>query len=429
MRIVDVVCEPVRTGFYRDDQAAIRAGATHDGFLYLGQPVTPGFRSIRQPGAAVSVMLVLSDGQIAFGDCAEVQYAGAGGRAPILSSEEIISEIREHVVPVLIGRTIDGFRNLARAVDTHLVDGRLLGTATRYGVTQALLQAAAIAGGGTMAEVVQREYRTGLDIGPVPIFAQTGDDRYTNVDKMILKEVDALPHGLINEVETKLGSDGALLKTYIGWLRDRVIALRARSDYNPRFHFDTYGTIGIAFDEDIDQIADYLGELATEAAPFDLWIEHPIDAGSREAQVELYADLRRTLAKRDIRVGLVVDEWCNTLQDIEVFVAGEAADVIHVKMPDLGGINNTIEALLYVRRSGLKAYCGGTCNETDVSARVSAHVAMACGANQLLAKPGMGVDEGLMIVGNEMARTMALVRRRAGLMEAKGAAAGTARRQ
>jgi methylaspartate ammonia-lyase len=39
---------------------------------------------------------------------------------------------------------------------------------------------------------------------------------------------------------------------------------------------------------------------------------------------------------------------------------------------------------------------------------------MACGADQILAKPGMGVDEGLMIVGNEMARTVALARRRSG---------------
>ena len=33
---------------------------------------------------------------------------------------------------------------------------------------------------------------------------------------------------------------------------------------------------------------------------------------------------------------------------------------------------------------------------------------MACGADQILAKPGMGVDEGLVVVGNEMARVMTL---------------------
>jgi methylaspartate ammonia-lyase len=83
-----------------------------------------------------------------------------------------------------------------------------------------------------------------------------------------------------------------------------------------------------------------------------------------------------------------------------------------VKTPDLGSIGNTAEALLLARDAGLAAYCGGTCNETDRSAQVTAHVAMACQATQVLAKPGMGVDEGLMIVGNEMARTAALVRAR-----------------
>jgi oligopeptide/dipeptide ABC transporter ATP-binding protein len=42
--------------------------------------------------------------------------------------------------------------------------------------------------------------------------------------------------------------------------------------------------------------------------------------------------------------------------------------------------------------------------------RVRTHVAMARGADQVLAKPGMGVDEGLMIAGNEMARVTARAR-------------------
>ena len=42
------------------------------------------------------------------------------------------------------------------------------------------------------------------------------------------------------------------------------------------------------------------------------------------------------------------------------------------------------------------------------SAQLSVHVAMACGADQVLAKPGMGADVGLSIVRNEMARVMAL---------------------
>ena len=58
MKIVNVVCSKSRTGFYFDDQRAIKAGAQHDGFTYVGEPVTAGFHSIRQAGEAVSVMII-----------------------------------------------------------------------------------------------------------------------------------------------------------------------------------------------------------------------------------------------------------------------------------------------------------------------------------------------------------------------------------
>ena len=57
-------------------------------------------------------------------------------------------------------------------------------------------------------------------------------------------------------------------------------------------------------------------------------------------------------------------------------------------------------------------YAGGAGNETDQSARISAQTALACRADFLMCKPGIGGDEGLMIEGNEMARTLALVRAR-----------------
>ncbi|WP_107706258.1 methylaspartate ammonia-lyase [Nocardioides allogilvus] len=411
MRIQDVVCVPVRSGFYRDDQAAIRAGAGHDGWLYAGAPLTPGFRAIREPGEAVSVLLVLDDGQVAVGDCAEVQYSGAGGRAPVFSSAEAVNVIAR-LAPVLTSAEWTDFRSAAEHIDRYVADGDRLAPAVRYGVTQALLHARSLDQGLTMAEVVREEYSTGAELVPVPIYAQTGDDRYTNVDKMIMKEVDVLPHGLINHVATKLGANGELLRDYVSWLSRRILAVRSSPAYSPRLHIDTYGTIGLAFGTDLQRVADYLALLSECAAPFKLSVEHPIDAGSRDAQVEVYAALRAVLRAKGVPVDLVVDEWCNTLEDIEAFVAAAAADVIHVKMPDLGGVNNTIEALLHVKRNGLAAYCGGTCNETDVSGRVSAHVAMACDADQVLAKPGMGVDEGLMVVGNEMARVAALARSR-----------------
>jgi hypothetical protein len=78
--------------------------------------------------------------------------------------------------------------------------------------------------------------------------------------------------------------------------------------------------------------------------------------------------------------------------------------VVQVKTPDLGGIQRSAEAVLYCDGTDTRAYLGGTCNETVTSARACAHVALATDAAQVLAKPGMGFDEGFMVVTNEMRR-------------------------
>lgn len=408
MRIDHVLAVPGRGGFFHDDAKAIAAGAQQEGFSYLGEPTTPGHRKIRQAGEALSVLLVLSDGQVAHGDCAAVQYSGVGGRDPIFSAADARHAVTGAVASLITGSPVDTFRELAAEVDSLQTNGTPLHTAVRYGVTQALLHATALTRHHTMAEVVRDDYDTGVDLRPVPMFVQSGDDRRGAVDKMILKRADVLPHGLINEVSTKLGHDGGLFLAYVTWVRDRILALRDDETYTPTLHFDVYGTIGGAFAEDPERIVSYLEQVEAAARPFLVRVEQPVDAGSTPEQIAAMATLRQRLRLRGSRLQLVVDEWCNTLEDIRLFTAAGAADIIHVKTPDLGSVTNTIEALLHVQQAGFGGYCGGTCNETDRSAQVSAHLAMACGAIQVLAKPGMGVDEGLMIVGNEMARTAAL---------------------
>ncbi|MGL5663135.1 MAG: methylaspartate ammonia-lyase, partial [Cetobacterium sp.] len=173
MRIVDVVCSAGKTGFYFDDQRAIKKGAGHDGFAYVGEPVTEGFTSIRQAGEAISVQLILEDGQVAFGDCAAVQYSGAGGRDPLFLAKDFIPVIEKEIAPKLIGKELDNFKSLAEEFDGMLLDGKRLHTAIRYGITQALLDAVAKARKVTMAEVIQKDYNTGLEISKRPIFTQS----------------------------------------------------------------------------------------------------------------------------------------------------------------------------------------------------------------------------------------------------------------
>ncbi|MCT8976468.1 methylaspartate ammonia-lyase [Clostridium sp. CX1] len=412
MKIVDVICSEGKTGFYFDDQRAIKKGAKHDGFTYVGEAVTDGFTKVRQAGEAISVMLILEDGQVAYGDCAAVQYSGAGGRDPLFLAKDFIPVIEKEIAPKLIGRELTEFKALAEEFDTMQVNGERLHTAIRYGITQAILDAVAKSQKITMAEVIRNEYNPEAEINRVPIFTQSGDDRYDSSDKMIIKGADVMPHALINNVEEKLGLGGEKLLEYVKWLRDRVLKLRTTEEYNPVFHIDVYGTIGIAFNYDTKAMADYIATLEEAAKPFHLRIEGPMDVEHRQKQMEAMRDLRAEIDGRGIQVELVADEWCNTVEDVKFFTDNKAGHMVQIKTPDLGGVNNIAEAIIYCKEHGIGAYCGGTCNETNRSAEVTTNIGMACGAKQVLAKPGMGVDEGYMIVNNEMNRVLALINRR-----------------
>ena len=410
MKIADVVCSAGRTGFYFDDQRAIKKGAAHDGMFYSGETVTEGFTSVRQAGESISVMIILEDGQIAYGDCAAVQYSGAGGRDPLFLAKDFIPLIDKYIKPELVGKEADNFRSLCEMMEAITIDGKRLHTAIRYGVSQAILDAVAKATNRLMCEVVADEYGCTVSDSPIPIFTQSGDDRYLNADKMIIKGAPVLPHALINNVHDKLGEHGEKLLEYVKWLRDRILSKRTDESYNPVFHLDLYGTIGAAFgDFNFSAMADYIAKVEQAAKPFHVRIEGPMDCDSdRETQIKALSGLTAELDRRGIDVELVADEWCNTLEDIKLFADNKAGHMIQIKTPDLGGINNTIEAVLYCKEKGVGAYQGGTCNETDRSAQVCVHCAMATQPVQILAKPGMGVDEGFMIAYNEMNRIIAV---------------------
>ncbi|MGL4209011.1 MAG: methylaspartate ammonia-lyase [Candidatus Adiutrix sp.] len=409
MKIIDVVCSAGKTGFFFDDQKAIKGEAVPDGNTYRGQPVTAGFTQVRQAGESISIMLILEDGQIAYGDCAAVQYSGTGGRDPLFLAKDFMGVIEKEIKPLLINREISSFREMAAEIDQHQSEtGHKMHTAIRYGATQAVLDAVARAQKCTMAQVVAREYGLEMAKSPVPIFCQSGDERYLNADKIILKGADVLPHALINNVKDKLGENGQKLKDYIIWLAKRIIALRADHTYNPVLHIDVYGTLSLAFNNDFEKIVAYLKELQEAAHPFKLRIEGPVDMGEREGQIAALKEISSRLDALNINVEIVADEWCNTLEDVRDFADQKAGHMIQIKTPDLGGLNNSIEAIIYCQQKGIKAYLGGTCNETERSAQVCVHVAMAASPDQCLAKPGMGVDEGFMIVYNEMQRILAL---------------------
>jgi methylaspartate ammonia-lyase len=394
---------------------------------------------------------VLDNGQVAWGDCVAVSYSAKAGRDPVFRAAEGLETIQQVVVPLLRGRTVSSFRELAAEVDAltqrvvvtrpaaqpeaapqegvsrrdlliapvravrsareqaaveHISVERPLHTAIRYGLSQALLGAVALARGVTMAQVVASEWGLSPPDAPVPIHAQSGSERYYNAQKMVAHRVASLPHALVDNPVQQVGPAGAELTRYLRWLVE-YIGSQGDETYHPALHLDLHGALGQIYDNELGRMLGQLFAWELAAGPYLLRIESPMVLESREAQIEAMATLREYVRLRKMKVQLVADEWANTLDDIRAFVDAGAADMVQVKMPDLGSIHNTIEAVLACQAGGVGVLLGGSYAETDLSARAAVHVALATRPDLLMAKPGLGVDEAISLVHNEMARALA----------------------
>lgn len=387
-------------GYYWRDQEAIAQGAPRNGFLYDGAPLTAGFKSIIQVSSTVVMTATMSDGRTLDGDCATVNHASRSGRQQLPDAATLIAQAEGPVQDWLRQLKLSQFRELAAELDRLRIGGKMPHMALRYGVSQLLLKAVAAARGLTMAEVITQEYGLPLIAEPCPLLGSCGGSWHENVDKAILRRLPYFPQTAMVRMDQLDG-----LREYAAWIVRRIGEL-ATPDFKPTLHYDLHGLLSHRTGPDLDRAVAYLRGIEEASAPYPVLFEDPLDAGERESQVRLMRDLRNALRRAGSNIKLIADEWCNTLEDVRHFVDSECCDLIQVKMPDLGGVHNTIEAAIACNRGGVGVYLGGSCNETDVSARVSAHIALAVRPTELLAKPGLGVDEGVMIVTNEMARAI-----------------------
>ena len=187
-------------------------------------------------------------------------------------------------------------------------------------------------------------------------------------------------------METKLGKNGEKLLEYVKWLHDRIIALRKDESYQPVLHIDVYGTMGIAFDNDLEKIADYMKTLCDAAAPFHLRIEGPVDVATARSRWKLCGISPPSATRRTSRG----DRGRRVVQHSgghHLLRRQQGRPYDPDQDPRPGRHERHREAVLYCKKKGIGAYQGGTCNETDRSAQVCVQVAMATQPDQILAKP------------------------------------------
>lgn len=396
-------------GYYWRDQEAIARGAERDGFLYRGTPLTPGFNSIIQVSSTVLLTAQADDGREIHGDCATVNHAFRSGRQQAPIAAELIAQAEGPLSAWLRRWDISSFRAAARQIDEMSIDGHRLHMALRYGMSQILLQCVAADRRLTMAEVLAAEYGLALASKPCDLLGSCGGNWYENIDKAILRELPYFPQTAMVRLD-QLDA----LPEYAGWISKRVQEIGAPGFF-PTLHYDLHGLLSERVGEDLDAAVSYLKRVEDASGPYPVLFEDPLDAGAREPQVRLMGRLRDALQRSGSRIRLIADEWCNTREDVAYFVEEGCCDLIQIKMPDLGGVDNTVEACMSCKDGGVGVYLGGSCNETDISARVAAHVALAVQPVEFLGKPGLGLDEGVMIVTNEMARTIRSYSERQGL--------------
>jgi methylaspartate ammonia-lyase len=461
--IVRVFCVPAVGAGYCEDLAALQEEPMPLLQSFAAAPVTPGFRAIREVAEVVSVGLELGDtgqdllgsSRVAWGDCVGVAYSGKAGRDPVFRSTVGLKTITNEVVPLLEGRRISSFRELAGEVDSlteqvqvprprtaragavsrrellaapgrafqsargenesveWVAVERRLHTAIGYGVSQALLSSVALSRGLTMTEIIAEEWGLPLPSVPVPIHAQSGSERRVGAEKMIARRIGSLPHALVDNIAEQVGAEGSEMTRYLRWLVGRIREL-GDEDYSPTIHLDLHGALGQICDHDLGRVLGqlYAWELASE--PYPLRIESPMVLGSREDQIGEMKTLREYIRARGMKCQLVADEWANTLDDIQAFARAQAVDMIHVKMPSLGSVHNSVDAALACKACGVGVLLGGSYVETDLSARVTAQVALATQPDLVMAKPGIGVDVAIAFVQNEMVRTLVEIAAREG---------------
>lgn len=270
----------------------------------------------------------------------------------------------------------------------------------RYGVSQALVRAAAIVRRVQPWQIFYEAFATkGEALAMVPLHGSCGGDWDSAVDRMLSRHVPYLPQGQFEDLPGQIGKGGERLLQWVEDVQQRV----KKFNYSPVLTLDFHGALSQVFQNDLNAVARYLIDLTRAAKPLVLHVESPVEAKTFEEFSMQMKDLRA----RGLKAKLIADEWANTPEQVRELPAADAIDEVHLKMPDLGTLSECVEAVGHLKRGGKFCLLGGSCTETVASAELSAHLASVVKPDSLLVKPGMGFDEGYSLMFNTMMRNLA----------------------
>ncbi|WP_366511018.1 hypothetical protein [Mesorhizobium sp.] len=141
-----------------------------------------------------------------------------------------------------------------------------------------------------------------------------------NVDKEILKSVDFLPHSLTNSRD-KFGPSSETFPDFVRWVTwipSRAALRIVWPDWSWHWHGGR-------------KVADFISRVGDVCPATRSTLNVPQTTARLKRSWRIRQD-RRDPRRRGSTAGVVVDEQCNTFDDIRPFVSAKAAHLIQIKM-------------------------------------------------------------------------------------------------
>lgn len=382
--------------------------------------VLPGI-SVEESSWSLQVGLVTSQNQIAWSECrfendpeqpAVLSYAHRPDNAglpnltgPDFGPNEGAQLLQETIIPLLIGRSLNNLGPLMAEIDdlrrevtiirpktaetppqkrsrrqlfTSLVnlDQEIRETVQlplppelRFGLSLALVEAAARVQGRTVVETLTEEFGLARAGKPLAVHLRFAD--LPNPNDPVLARITAASYGLEiggGEALAEFGSGGIRLQNRVRQLTNRVkrYVPDGREPHETAFLFDLKGGLGRLYDFNSGQILGNIFGLEQTTKPFRLRLVDPLLAANRADQLRLMAELQGFLRLRQMRTTLLARVGVETAEDIQALADHKCCDGVVLDMRRLGTVRRTIELAAAARERGLEVVLAGVAGDTSV---------------------------------------------------------------
>lgn len=298
--------------------------------------------------------------------------------------------------------------NLTTAAKPALVTERVTVTrparpTLRYGISQIILSALALARGQTVAETIAAEYELPLRHTPAPLHLDIEAGQTAPNTAVLSSPIQSLGYRISGQnPKEQLGANGERLQRFVRQLTNLLDSVTEPS-YRPTLHLSVGGSLGQIFDNDAGRILGALYGLEQAAKPYQLRVADPVLLANPQKQRELMRQLMDYGRMRRMNIQLVASESINSLADAAAFIDAGAAHMLELTLPRLGAVSQTIKAVQACQQGNMAVLLRDEGGDTAVALALVAKPALL--ATNWTARGNQEINR----VFSEMARTLATV--------------------